>query len=182
MHIHPDGTRHVHHEATDVHGIYVTHVTFPQPGAWGLEVLAKQGKGPVASSRFSVTVLATSRTPALDTPAPRSHNLIASDVSDLRQIDTSDPPDPRLHQIRIADAIAQGRPQVIVFATPQLCTIECAVQSWMWCVCSSPPMATAWPSRIKRCGRIPRRKRCLPSWWSGTCKPSRGSLLSMAGE
>jgi hypothetical protein len=122
VHIHPDGTRHVHHEATDVRGIYVTHVTFPQPGTWGLEVFAKQGEGPVASSRFSVTVLATSRTPALDTPAPRSHNLIASDVSDLRQIDTSDPPDPRLHQIRIADAIAQGRPQVIVFATPQLCT------------------------------------------------------------
>ena len=122
VHIHPDGSRHVHHEATDVRGIYVTHVTFPQPGTWGLEVLAKQGKGPVASSRFSVTVLATSRTPALDTPAPRSHNLIASDVSDLRQIDTSEPPDPRLHQMRIADAIAQGRPQVIVFATPQLCT------------------------------------------------------------
>ena len=73
VHIHPDGTRHVHHEATDVRGIYVTHVTFPQPGAWGLEVLAKQGKGPVASSRFSVTVLATSRTPALgyaSTPEP----------------------------------------------------------------------------------------------------------------
>jgi hypothetical protein len=56
------------------------------------------------------------------TPAPRSQNLIASDVQDLRQIDTSDPPDPRLHQARIADAIAQGKPQVIVFATPQFCS------------------------------------------------------------
>lgn len=26
------------------------------------------------------------------------------------------------HQVRIADAIAQGKPQVIVFATPQFCT------------------------------------------------------------
>jgi hypothetical protein len=40
----------------------------------------------------------------------------------LRQIDSSDPPDPRLHQVRIADAIAQGKPQVIVFASPRLCT------------------------------------------------------------
>jgi len=40
----------------------------------------------------------------------------------VRQIDTSDPPDPRLHQVRIADAIAQGKPQVIVFATPKFCT------------------------------------------------------------
>lgn len=72
--------------------------------------------------RFTVAVLATPQAPALDTPAPRSHNRIASDVSDLRHIDTSDPPDVRLHQVRIADAIAQGRPQVIVFATPQWCT------------------------------------------------------------
>jgi hypothetical protein len=76
----------------------------------------------VAVSRFNVNVLAAPRTPVPGTQAPRSHNLIASDVSDLRQIDTSDPPDPRLHQVRIADAIAQGRPQVIVFATPKFCT------------------------------------------------------------
>ena len=122
VHVHPDGTRHMHNEATDVQGIYITHVTFERPGSWGLEVLARQGEGPVAMSRFTVNVLAAPRTPALGTPAPRSHNLIASDVQDLRQIDTSDPPDPRLHQVRIADAIAQGKPQVIVFATPQFCS------------------------------------------------------------
>jgi hypothetical protein len=55
-------------------------------------------------------------------PAPRSRNLIASDVKNLREIDTSLRPDPRLHQVRMADAIAQGKPQLIVFATPQFCT------------------------------------------------------------
>jgi hypothetical protein len=55
------------------------------------------------------------------TPAPRSRNLIASDVRELRQIDASEPPDLRLHQVHIADAIAQGTPQVIVFATPRFC-------------------------------------------------------------
>jgi hypothetical protein len=122
VHIHPDGTRHVHHEATDVQGIYVTQVTFERPGTWGFEVLAKQGDGPVEVARFTVNVLAAPRTPPPGTPAPRSHNLIASDVQDLGQIDTSDPPDPRLHQVRIVDAIARGRPQVIVFATPKFCT------------------------------------------------------------
>jgi hypothetical protein len=39
-----------------------------------------------------------------------------------RQIDTSPRPDPRLHQVRIEDAIAQRKPQLIVFATPQFCT------------------------------------------------------------
>jgi hypothetical protein len=122
VHLHPDGTRHVHSEATDVRGIYVTQVTFERPGLWGLEVLAKQGDGPIEVLRLTVNVLAAPSTPALGTPAPRSHNLIASDVQDLSRIDTSDPPDPRLHQVRIADAIAQGRPQVIVFATPKFCT------------------------------------------------------------
>jgi hypothetical protein len=122
VHIHPDGRRHVHNEATDMRGIYVTQVTFERPGPWGLEMLARQGDGPVTVSRFTINVLAAPGTPAPGTPAPRSHNLIASDVQDLRQIDTSDPPDPRLHQVRIADAIAQGKPQVIVFATPKFCT------------------------------------------------------------
>jgi hypothetical protein len=122
VHMHPDGTQHVHSEAADVHGIYVTHVDFEQPGLWGLEVLARQGDGPVEVARFTVNVLEAPRTPMPGTPAPRSYNLIASDVQDLHQIDTSDPPDHRLHQVRIVDAIAQGKPQVIVFATPQFCT------------------------------------------------------------
>jgi hypothetical protein len=69
-----------------------------------------------------VTVIQTSATPALGSPAPRSRNLIASDVKTLRYIDSSSRPDSRLHQVRIADAIAQGKPQLIVFATPQFCT------------------------------------------------------------
>jgi hypothetical protein len=122
VHVHPDGTRHMHNEETDMRGIYVAQVSFARPGTWGLEVLAMQGNGSMEVSRFTVNVQESPRTQAPGTPAPRSHNLIASDVPDLHYIDTSDPPDPRLHQVRIADAIAQGKPQVIVFATPKFCT------------------------------------------------------------
>jgi hypothetical protein len=122
IHIHPDGSRHDHGEASDVQGVYVAQVAFPRAAPWGLEVLARPGNGPVESARLSVSVLATSPTPTVGSPAPRSRNLVAGDVSDLAQIDSSDPPDPRLHQARIADAIAQGTPQVIVFATPRYCT------------------------------------------------------------
>ena len=122
IHIHPDGSRHVHGEATDVQGIYVAQVTFPRSGTWGLEVFSQSGGGAVESARLSVSVLEASLMPMVGTPAPRSRNRIAGDVDDLKQIDSSDPPDPRLHQTRIADAIALGRPQVIVFATPRYCT------------------------------------------------------------
>ncbi len=36
IHAHPDGTRHAHDTATDVHGIYVAQLTLERPGPWGL--------------------------------------------------------------------------------------------------------------------------------------------------
>src|SRR5262249_52885936 len=70
VHVHPDGTRHVHHEETDMRGIYVAQVPFERPGTWGLEVLATLGNGSTEVSRFTVKVRKAPRTPALGTPAP----------------------------------------------------------------------------------------------------------------
>jgi hypothetical protein len=122
VHRHLDGTTHVHRADSDVRGLYVSRVAFARPGPWGIEIQARDDNGSLGTARFTVTVLDTSQTPAPGSPAPRSRNLIASDVKDLREIDTSSPPDPRLHRVRIADAIAQRKPQLIVFATPQFCT------------------------------------------------------------
>ena|SRR2546423_12493390 len=57
VHVHPDGARHVHHEETDMRGIYVAQVSFERPGTWGLEVLATPGNGSTEVSRFTVKVL-----------------------------------------------------------------------------------------------------------------------------
>ena len=122
VHHHPDGTEHVHGDKSGIPGLYVAQLNFSRAGDWGVELLIGQRSGPADIVRLAVTVLDAPATPALGSPAPRSHNLIASDVKNLRQIDTSPRPDPRLHQVRIADAIAQGKPQLIVFATPQFCT------------------------------------------------------------
>jgi hypothetical protein len=122
IHVHPDGTRHAHDTATDVRGIYVAQLTLERPGPWGLEVVVRQPSGGVETARLSVDALPVARSPMPGTPAPRSHNLVAGDVSDLAQIDSSELPDPRLHQTRIADAIRRRQPQVIVFATPKYCT------------------------------------------------------------
>jgi hypothetical protein len=122
VHIHPDGSRHLHGTASDAQGIYVTQLTLERPGPWGIEIVARHGSDPVEGARLTVSVLDGPRSPLPGMPAPRSRNLIASDVADLRLIDTSEPPDPRLHQTRIADAIRERRPLVIVFATPKYCT------------------------------------------------------------
>jgi hypothetical protein len=122
VHRHSDGTEHVHGGESGIRGLYVAQVSFARAGTWGIEILALEKDGSREVARIAVTVLDIPQTPALGSLAPRSRNLIASDVKDLRQIDTSQRPDPRLHQVRIADAIARGRPQLIVFATPQFCT------------------------------------------------------------
>jgi hypothetical protein len=124
VHRHADGTEHVHGggDESGVRGLYVAQLEFSRAGTWGIELLAKHANAPAETVRFAVTVLDTSATPAVGSAAPRSRNLIARDVKNLRQIDTSEKPDVRLHQVRIADAITQGKPQLIVFATPQFCT------------------------------------------------------------
>ena len=122
VHHHSDGSSHVHDDATEVRGLYIANLTFPRPGNWGVELVTRQADGSSETARLTVIVREAPATPALGSAAPRSRNLIAGDVKDLRQIDTSERPDPRLHQTRIADAIASGKPQLIVFATPQFCT------------------------------------------------------------
>ena len=122
MHRHADGTEHVHGGDSGVRGLYVAQLSFSRAGDWGLELLVGQENRPVEAVRFAVTVLDAPTTPAMGSAAPRSRNLIARDVKNLREIDTSPKPDARLHQVRIADAVAQRKPQLIVFATPQFCT------------------------------------------------------------
>jgi hypothetical protein len=122
VHRHADGSRHVHDGTTEVRGVYVAQLAFTRPGNWGVELVARRPDGLSETARLTIIVRETPTTPAVGSPAPRSRNLIVSDVKDLRRIDTSERPDPRLHQTRIADAIAMGKPQLIVFATPQFCT------------------------------------------------------------
>jgi len=122
VHRHADGAEHVHGGDSSVRGLYVAQLNFARAGDWGVELLVSQASGAFEPIRLSVTVEEAAATPAVSSLAPRSRNLIAPDVKNLRQIDTSPRPDPRLHQVRIADAIAQGKPQLIVFATPQFCT------------------------------------------------------------
>jgi hypothetical protein len=122
VHRHADGTAHVHGGDSSVRGLYVAQLSFARAGDWGVELVVSQANGGFEPVRLAVSVEETAATPAVGSAAPRSRNLIASDVKNLREIDTSPKPDPRLHQVRIADAIKQGKPQLIVFATPQFCT------------------------------------------------------------
>ncbi len=59
--------------------------------------------------------------PLIGEAAPASVQLLAADVADIAEIDSSLPPNPELHQITIADAISNGRPTLVAFVTPLFC-------------------------------------------------------------
>jgi hypothetical protein len=119
--IHADGT-HETHQAGDT-GAYVSNVTFDAAGNWGVEVTGSTKEGvQLDAVRLSFPVLATDPGIAIGSPIPPSRQTILSDVSDIRSIDTSANPIPEEHNMTVADAIANGKPTIIAFATPAYCT------------------------------------------------------------
>jgi hypothetical protein len=58
---------------------------------------------------------------AVGAQAPPSDTLTLEDVTDVAEIDTSDPPIPGMHTMSIAQAVKSGKPSVIAFATPAFC-------------------------------------------------------------
>jgi hypothetical protein len=102
-------------------GAYVAYVRFGATGSWIAQVSAQRVAGQASTTLLPVNVVTTGNVPAPGRPAPRSKNLTRRDVPDLSYIDSGVPPDD-MHDLSIADAIAQRRPALIVFATPAFCT------------------------------------------------------------
>ena len=108
-------------------GVYATHATFDRAGFWEVEVAAAVDGGEVRRARAAFQVLDRHKVPAPGDLAPASDNptLASGDVPpaaiDSRATEGSIP-DPELHQVSIANALAARRPVVIVFSTPEFCT------------------------------------------------------------
>lgn len=118
-HTHNDGTVESH-EAGET-GAYVATVEFDSAGPWAVQVTAEVDGQPIAPPAYSFTVREESISPAVGAPAPRSVQTILSDVAEITEIDTSDPPNPDMHNMTIADAVTSGKPTIIVFSTPAFC-------------------------------------------------------------
>jgi len=101
-------------------GLYVATVVFDQPGTW-TAVLRPDGRAPTLASPFSVTDEPV--TPQVGERAPSVDTFTVADTKgDLAAITTDPDPEPGLYEISLADAVASGRPTVVIFATPRFCT------------------------------------------------------------
>lgn len=119
VHRHPDGTVE-RHRAGSV-GAYVAYVDFPQPGTYQMEVLAVRRGRALPPVRLEFQVTEEGVGPKVGQPAPPSRQPVLRDVQDIDDIDSSLPHRPHMHSVRIADALGQGKPVVIAFATPAFC-------------------------------------------------------------
>jgi hypothetical protein len=100
-----------------VRGFYVATFDFPRPGNW--EATLTNAAGSAQTSPFTVSEQVL--VPEVGTPAPASDSRTSADAP-LEQITTDPEPEPTFYELSIADAVTSGRPSVIVFATPAVCT------------------------------------------------------------
>ena len=102
-------------------GTFIIHPTFDRPGPWGLEVLAQRPGKPATAQRLTVEVTAEGNAPPTGAQAPRSKTPTVHDTDDLKTITSASTPDPTLYQLSVDQAVSNGKPSLILFATPGFC-------------------------------------------------------------
>jgi hypothetical protein len=103
-------------------GEYVAMTEFPEAGDWKAVFITQAPDSP--QEAIGVAFQVQEELPVVDIgeKAPASVTPKASDVGgDLKKISTDVNPDPRFYELSVSDAIAQGKPFVLIFATPAFC-------------------------------------------------------------
>lgn len=121
QHLHAGGEVHVHGGQDEDRVGYYVPVEFTHAGPWGVAVEAVLRDGTQGVTNIGFQVFEKPNMPAPGAAAFKSDNLTRADVRDIREIDSGDPPND-MHDVKIKDAIAAGRPLVVVFSTPAFCT------------------------------------------------------------
>jgi hypothetical protein len=104
-----------------VRGIYVGYFEIPEAGVYQLTV---EREGLAASGP---TGFVTVDNPPMVGPgdrAPLSETRVGEDFPDLSLITTDPQPAPDLYSMTVAEAVSNGTPSVVVFATPAFCTTQ----------------------------------------------------------
>jgi hypothetical protein len=99
---------------------YVAEVDIPSAGNWAVATVVPGNPGGVGTGSIPVTA-ADQAVGAIGSKATPTTSPVARTEAGAREICTRAPdPDP-LHYISLDDALSNGRPTVVTFATPALC-------------------------------------------------------------
>ena len=104
----------------EVRGMWVAEVPFHVSGRWSFSVRTED-ETVVEGAPFAVSPVP--QTVGVGDPAPRSETKTGPETP-LESLTTDSDPDPRFYEMTVDQAVGSGRPSVIVFATPALCTTQ----------------------------------------------------------
>jgi hypothetical protein len=104
-----------------VRGSYVTEMNFDRPGPWRLDILV-DGENIEGKAEAILDVAAQGSVPSIGSIPPVTRNKTLQTTESLEKLTTDFSPDPDLYQITVEDAVATGKPTVVVFASPAFCT------------------------------------------------------------
>jgi hypothetical protein len=104
---------------SELTGYYVSDVNLPKAGNW-LAVAVIDANGQRAAGQGAIPV-SDKVVAAVGTKAISGRTPVATKPADIAKICTREPPCP-LHYISLDEAMKSGKPTVITFATPLLCT------------------------------------------------------------
>lgn len=104
----------------DAIGIYLLNASFEQEGTWWVELLPESLP---ASTKASFIVGGSDPMPGIGDPAVAVETKTSAEF-ELAQL-TSDPdPDPAFYELSLDEALSNGQPTVVVFASPAFCTSQ----------------------------------------------------------
>jgi hypothetical protein len=102
--------------------IFTQDRTFERAGDWGVEIQATFRDGSASIKRIGFQVLADSPSPIPGEAAPVVETAVSSDVGDdLSKLSSSLTPNPALYELSLEEAVGNGKPTVLLFATPAFC-------------------------------------------------------------
>lgn len=101
---------------------YAQEREFKRAGDWGVEVHAQLPDGTAIDQRIGFRVVTDSPTLKPEAKAPALKTRTAADVdNDLKKLSSATTPNPAFYRVSLAQAIASGKPTVLLFATPAFC-------------------------------------------------------------
>ena len=103
-------------------GMYAGELDFDRAGTWKVEIEVAAQEGFPAVAQLIVEVGESTSAPRVGDPAIRSVTKTLADVGSLAELSTGSLQDEDLYRTTLADAIDNGMPTVVVFASPAFCT------------------------------------------------------------
>jgi hypothetical protein len=103
-------------------GFYVAYPTFDKAGNWGVEIQTQlSGQAEPSVSKQRLEVKDHSNVPIVGQPAISTKTLTVKDVSDVAQLSSGAQVDPAMYQVSLDQALTNGKPTALLFATPAFC-------------------------------------------------------------